>query len=189
MTGGGGLSWEVARNFPERIHHLFILNCPPVEILFKGLFRVPHQIVQSYYIFFFQLPILPELVFLKFNLIKKMYEKISGPDGECLKDEEIRAYVKSFSVPRPMSGINLYRSAMRDMLRGQISFHPKKLSLPVKVIWGINDVALNIGLTLHLSEAVHQKYLKIHYVKGASHSVQQNNPYECAREILKELSD
>ena len=186
---GGALSWELTRYYPQHVEKLFVLNCPPVEVLFQGLVKVPGQILSSYYIFFFQIPFLPERLFAhkRYTLIRKMYQHIRGPDGNRLTKDEVNYYVKAFNRPRGISGINFYRSSLRDLVSGRIPLNPPKIKKFVKVIWGARDLALNVGLTRMLREKVQRGKLRIKYIPKGTHHVQQNFPVQCAEEILKHL--
>jgi epoxide hydrolase 4 len=184
---GGALCWEVARYHAKLVEKLFILNCPPIEILFKGLFNVPKQILSSYYIFFFQIPFLPEFLFKKFGLIPKMYARIKNSEGNYLSKKEVETYTNAFKGPRAFNGINFYRAALRDVFRGRIIMHPPKVKIFTKVIWGTKDVALNVGLTRFFKGIVEKGKLRMKYLPKGTHSVQQNCPEECAQEILKHI--
>src|SRR4051794_34874601 len=56
---GGGVAWGVAMRHPALLSRLVILNCPHPVALQRAL-RTPQQLRRSWYIFFFQLPWLPE---------------------------------------------------------------------------------------------------------------------------------
>src|SRR5437764_1012609 len=57
---GGGVAWTFAMRYPERLDRLVILNSPhPASFLRKLL--TPKQLFRSWYMFFFQLPWLPEI--------------------------------------------------------------------------------------------------------------------------------
>jgi pimeloyl-ACP methyl ester carboxylesterase len=186
---GGGIAWEVARYYPKLVKKLFIMNCPPVEVLFKGLFRFPRQLLQSYYIFFFQLPWIPEraLQYKRCQMIRNMYSHIQRSTGEFLSEDEIESYIRCFNRPKGASGINYYRAALRSLLTGKLTFHPPLVTIFTVVIWGVNDVALNIGLTTMLKNVVTPGKLRLHYIPNATHHVQQNAPEQCAEAILREL--
>ena len=57
---GGAVAWKLATSYKDYVEKLIILNCPPVEILFKSLFTNFRQFRRSWYIYFFQIPSLPE---------------------------------------------------------------------------------------------------------------------------------
>jgi pimeloyl-ACP methyl ester carboxylesterase len=58
---GGAVGWATAMNHPEVIERLAILNAAHPRRMLLGL-RRPRQLVKSWYMFFFQLPWLPERV-------------------------------------------------------------------------------------------------------------------------------
>ncbi len=57
---GAAVAWWVAGKYPERLTQLVILNVPHLAIMFRTLLRSWTQMRRSWYIFFFQLPRLPE---------------------------------------------------------------------------------------------------------------------------------
>ena len=56
---GGVIAWTLAMRHPDAVTRLAILNAPHPAILFRQI-RRPWQLFKSWYIFFFQLPWLPE---------------------------------------------------------------------------------------------------------------------------------
>src|SRR5438128_2134073 len=56
---GGGTAWATAMLHAERVASLAILNVPHPERMLRAL-RTPRQLAKSWYIFFFQIPWLPE---------------------------------------------------------------------------------------------------------------------------------
>jgi pimeloyl-ACP methyl ester carboxylesterase len=56
---GGAIAWATAMRRGERIHRLIILNAPHPAAYLREL-RRPGQLLRSWYVFFFQLPLLPE---------------------------------------------------------------------------------------------------------------------------------
>ena len=58
---GAIVAWFVAMSYPERVERLVILNVPhPARFFFDGL-TMPGQLLRSLYVFFFQIPRLPEM--------------------------------------------------------------------------------------------------------------------------------
>ncbi|HMF32725.1 MAG TPA: alpha/beta hydrolase [Candidatus Lokiarchaeia archaeon] len=186
---GGALAWDVARYYPQYVKKLFILNCPPADVLFQSILKIPRQLFQSYYIFLFQIPLLIEqlLRHRKGAFIRRFYAHVRGPDGTYLHPEDINQYVKAYSIPRAASGVNYYRAALRDFILRRANPHPPKVSCFTKVIWGVRDFALNVRLTQEFPEMVVPGKLRIKYVRNGTHHVQQNFPEICAQEILKHV--
>ncbi len=59
---GGIVSWWLAASHPERVERLVILNVPHPAVTRKFIRQYPGQLLRSWYIAFFQLPILPEWI-------------------------------------------------------------------------------------------------------------------------------
>src|ERR1700687_2494814 len=64
---GAAVAWSTALLHPQRIAKLVVLNVPHPSVMRKFLSTRPRQIVRSWYMFFFQLPWLPEALFSAFN--------------------------------------------------------------------------------------------------------------------------
>jgi pimeloyl-ACP methyl ester carboxylesterase len=184
---GGAISWHVARYYPDFIEKLVILNCPPADLLFKAIRKIPRQLLLSYYVLLFQLPIIPEklLQVKNFALLRRLLNSINIGDKK-MQDDEIKEYIKCFNRPRGLSGINYYRAAFRDAILGRAQ-PPQNLKVkcPTLVLWGTKDLALHVSLTHFFPEYVEGKKLKIKYFQGIGHFIQQEIPAKVANEILK----
>ncbi len=59
---GGAVAWQVAASYPDVVDKLIVMNIPhPRRMMDHMLAGFWQQILASWYIFFFQLPFLPEL--------------------------------------------------------------------------------------------------------------------------------
>ncbi|MGI8748579.1 MAG: alpha/beta fold hydrolase, partial [Deinococcus sp.] len=59
---GAAVAWSFALRHPERVARLVILNVPHPAVFARTLRRSRAQRARSWYMFFFQLPLLPELL-------------------------------------------------------------------------------------------------------------------------------
>ena len=57
---GAGVAWWIAFNFPGRIDRLAVLNVPHPFVMAETLRKSLRQMLKSWYILFFQIPVLPE---------------------------------------------------------------------------------------------------------------------------------
>src|SRR5438094_5123767 len=64
---GAAVAWSTALLHPQRIAKLVVLNVPHPSVMRKFLSTRPRQLLHSWYMFFFQLPWLPEIFFSAFN--------------------------------------------------------------------------------------------------------------------------
>ncbi len=72
-----------------------------------------------------------------------------------------------------MGPMNYIRAAIREIADGRVESQ-KVIHIPVQLIWGTRDGALNTEMA-ELSRRYVQD-LKVKYVHGASHWVQQDEP-------------
>jgi pimeloyl-ACP methyl ester carboxylesterase len=69
---GGVLGYFLAVLYPKRVRKLMILSVPPPGLYLKNLLKNPSQFYRSRYIFFFQIPFLPELFIEKSSYLKNL---------------------------------------------------------------------------------------------------------------------
>jgi pimeloyl-ACP methyl ester carboxylesterase len=179
---GGAVAWALAVLHPQRVRRLAVLNIPhPAEMkrAFYG-FNL-RQIMRSYYIFFFQLPWLPE--WLLGRNLRQLFTNIFkrfNPQGHGLSESEIDLYVAAFNQPGALTGmINYYRAALRhpyDLYTGT------KLPMPVLMLWGTHDKAL--GKELTTNTAHYCADLTLLYDDTSGHFIQHDNPTWVNEQLL-----
>ena len=170
---GGLIAWYFADQYPKMVEKLIVLNIPHPAKLREGL-RTPQQLRKSWYVFFFQLPFLPELL-LRWNNYKAIESAFinTAINKSAFTDEDIQAYKKSAAKPEALTAmINYYRCFVRQTLRSEKSWN--KLDVPTLMIWAENDTALGKELTYRTEDYVNNLTLK--YIPNCSHWVQQEQP-------------
>jgi len=70
---GGAVAWHIALNYPDVVEKFVVINCPHPALFVNNLKSNPRQLFRSWYMFFFQLPVIPEIV-MGFNL-KQFFTK------------------------------------------------------------------------------------------------------------------
>ena len=174
---GGAIAWEFANRYPELLSGLVVINCPPLEVLFAQQFHDGKQLKSSYYVYLFQIPLLPELLLAR-NHGALVASLLAGSGmNPRITLPEIKVYRKTFGSPgdiRP--GINYYRAALRQFLPRYLcgSMKPVSIRVPTCVIWGVRDGALQASLTRKFPALCKNGY-QIHYIK-AGHFVHQEKP-------------
>ncbi len=183
---GGGVAWTFAIQYPEMTRRLIVLNCPHPAALRRGL-RTWKQLRKSWYIFFFQLPALPELAFRarNYRAIERALRGGATTRG-TFSNDDIRAYKGAAAQPGALTAaINWYRAAFRAGLR-----HADPTpAIPARtlLIWAENDVALGKELTYDMQQWVPD--LTIRYIPHTSHWVQQEQPELVNKHINDFLND
>ncbi len=172
---GGAVAWEFAARFPEMCERLIAMNCPHPKILERHVFSDPRQALRSWYLFFFQLPWLPEfLLTLRAPAVFRAIFRDRSIRKEAFPDEDLDALVHAIRRPRAAgSAINWYRASVRASLRGEIRL--PKITSPTLLIWGEEDFILGKELTHDLDEICAGPH-EVRYVPDCGHFVQQERP-------------
>lgn len=175
---GGMVAWYVAQLHPSVVRKLAVLNIPHPVRMAKAL-RRPEQRKKSSYMFFFQLPWIPERVIARndFAYLWRMF----GADG--FSKDDIRPYVEAMKTPGALtSALNFYRAAFRRGLAGR---NPKtaRIDVPVLVVWGDRDRYLGKELADPPAELVPNA--RVVHIAGAPHWVQSRAPDEVNAALLE----
>jgi len=166
---GAGVAWAFAMAYPKMLEKLIILNGPHPAKMMEGL-RNRRQLRKSWYMFFFQLPFLPELRIRRrnFEMIRRTFRV--DLTREKLSDADLGRYVEAISRKGALeSAINYYRAAFRAKLFGKLRNWPK-IERPVMVIWSERDRYLGKELAEPGLELVSD--LRLEWVPNSSHWVQ-----------------
>ena len=171
---GGIIAWHVAMWHPERIAKLAILNAPHPAAYLREL-RTPSQLMRSWYVFFFQLPWLPELLMRANNFAALRHLFREGPARlSPTPDEDVDRYLAAISRPGALTAmINYYRAAMR-MVPFPASRRFPPIHMPTLLIWGCQDRYLTPSLADGLEAWVTR--LHVERLPEATHWVQNDAP-------------
>lgn len=170
---GGVITWIFGALHPELTEKLIACNAPHLLAGMQAFrsFYLP-QIVKSWYMFFFQLPGLPEQV-MSANDYKALADGLKNDSKGTLSDEEIKYFKEAWSQPGALTaGVNWYRAMFRDQRR--INKADLTVPVPSLLIWGDQDIALTTQTAEWTRRYVPN--LTIKYIHGASHWVQQECP-------------
>lgn len=181
---GGAIAWRFAQEHPELVNKLIVLNAPFPQIFIKALRGNFAQMRKSWYIYFFQLPGLPEALFKwrSKQIIKGVLQGTGARPGTFTK-EDLQKYTAALERPGAFKAVlNYYRAA----LRGKPPSGDGKVTVPTLLIWGEKDQALGKDLTFGM-----KKYftngLKIEYLPESSHWVVEEEPEKVTALILSFL--
>lgn len=184
---GGVLAWYVAKDHPELVSRLIILNAPH-PVLMKRELGTWGQRRRSSYMLAFQLPLLPELAMraLDFALLRRILRQDPVRLG-AFSDEEIQRYRDALARPGALTAtINWYR-ALRSRRRGRPvgpRWRDTVIEAPTLVIWGEQDRYLGRPLLDGLERRV--RSIRIERIPDASHWVQADAP-ERVNELVLEF--
>ena len=179
---GGAIAWSFAYAHPELVDRLIVLNFPHPAKFAEGL-RTPQQLLRSAYIFFFQLPIVPELL-IQLNDFQALELAFKGMavDKTTFSDEDIEAYKNAFAKRNALTAaLNYYRNVFAQ---GLTTRDWGILHVPTLLIWGEADTALGKELTYGTEKYVQD--FRIRYIPNCSHWVQQEQP-QLVNQFMREF--
>lgn len=169
---GGAIAWSFAYNYPELLERLIVLNIPHPAKFAEGL-KTPQQLLKSWYIFFFQIPWLPELLIQSgdYQFISDAFTKMAV-NPSVFTPKDLEAYKDAVAKRGALTGmLNYYRNIFQSLGQGQSW---EILKIRTLMIWGEQDTALGKELTYGTQEYVQD--LTIRYISDSSHWVQQEQP-------------
>ena len=189
---GGAVAWIVARDHPEAVERLVALNCPPPALLARELVRNPRQLRRSWYVFFFQLPVLPERRMARDGAAVVARALIGGSHVRAAWSlEEIDAYRAAFARPgRAKAAIDWYRAAFRRALVPRRRRHRPLVSAPTLLLWGAEDRFLGLELVDRAKLATvlaPGNEPSVVVLEHAGHFVQNEAPERVNAELLRWL--
>src|SRR5215471_15994165 len=133
---GAAVAWSAALLHPERIAKLAILNVPHPSVMRRYVYTRLSQMLRSWYIFLFQLPLLPEALFsaLRFRMARNALLSSSRPG--TFSSDDIEQYLAAWSQPGALTAmINWYRAAV--LYRNP--FPDRTVHVPTRILWGERD--------------------------------------------------
>jgi pimeloyl-ACP methyl ester carboxylesterase len=178
---GGVVAWHLAARHPEVVDKLVILNAPHPDRMREVLRTDSAQRRRSWYVFFFQLPLLPERMLTRKNSMARVFYG-TCKDKSAFPPEEVAAHQRAIEAPGAARGmLGYYRAAGRA--RGSRAERKELpvIEAPTLVLWGLEDKALGPELTEGLERRV--KNLTIERVPDTSHWIADER-----RELVLERS-
>jgi epoxide hydrolase 4 len=171
---GALIAWNYAMFGRLPIAKLIIMNVPHPKLAEKGL-RTRRQLAKSWYVFFFQLPLIPEWA-LGRNGCEAIGRAFRGMavDKTRFSDEVLRVYQEAAAQPGALTAmLNYYRALIRGWRAHRRRGAPR-IATPTLMIWGEVDAALGKELTFGTDQYVSD--LTLRYLPQVSHWVQQEAP-------------
>jgi pimeloyl-ACP methyl ester carboxylesterase len=170
---GAAVAWMVATLHPERVARLAILNVPHPDTMQRTLQRSPRQLLHSWYMFFFQLPWLPEHL-MGWGGRRTLESAYRDARPGAFTAEDLARYEEALRGPEGFRGpINWYRAALRRSPRRTRALY-RAIPAPVLVIWGEQDRFLLASMAEPDPRWV--PHARVVRLPSASHWVQHDEP-------------
>ena len=186
---GAGVAWAVAQKHPERVAKLAVLQVPLMAAWRANLtFK---QLLRSWYMFFFQIPRLPEWLISRqdFRSIEETLGKVTRKNS--FTSEDVERYKEAARQPGALtSAINYYRANVFGRLftlkRDANGKGSGRVRVPTLFIYGEQDFAVLPATVRGLDKYIDAPYRELR-IPDSGHWVQNEAPEEVNAALLEFL--
>lgn len=172
---GAAVAWSVAGNHADRIETLTAASVAHPAAFARSLLT-SSQILKSYYMALFQLPVLPE------RMIASGRADAALRKGGMSREMVERFHTEIVDYGALRGGLGYYRSIFRAS-PGQLG---KKITVPTTYVWSDDDVALG-----RKGAEINHRWMagpyQLEIFEGATHWLLDERPTELAEVIIKRV--
>jgi Predicted hydrolases or acyltransferases (alpha/beta hydrolase superfamily) len=172
---GAAVSWYLAARYSDRIHRAAMLSVPHPRVFINNLIMSPGQLRRSWYIFFFQLPWLPEFIMHRrdWALLVRGLQNTSAPG--VFSDSDLKQYKESWARKGALTAmLNWYRAALFRPSKLALDPEGSRVKVPALLIWGKKDRFAGEAMARQSLQYCDDGRLEI--FETASHWVQHEEP-------------
>ena len=169
---GAALAWSVATHEPELLRTLSAVSVPHPGSFLQAMLT-SRQGLKSWYMYVFQLPILPEIMIGRPANLRRALRQSGLPPASATRDAERNG---SFADAR--GGLNWYRGALLEA-----PDHGRPTPVPVLQVWSDGDVAVTeVGID-RTREYAAGDFRLVTYA-GVSHWIPDEAPERLAADLV-----
>ena len=180
---GAAVAWWVALRFPEHVKKLVIMNVPHPAVMRRFLRSSPSQLLRSWYVFFFQLPWLPERTAAIGNWGPLIHGMKSSSRLNTFSSADFARYRTAWNQPQAMqSMMHWYRAAVRTR---PVRLPSERITPPTLILWGARDKFLRREMAQPSADLCDNGRLVV--LDGASHWLHHEEPERINALILDHL--
>ena len=198
---GAIIAWAAAMRNPEMLWKVGALQVPPMAAWRNNLSI--RQALASWYMLFFQLPVVPEWLLSRndFAMLENNLRSVSAADGgdgsiseDVFTEKDIAEFKAAWNRSDGLSGaINYYRanfprllfSAQREEAAAATTTEPDKIKVPSLFIYGEKDRYVLRETVRNIKEFIDAPFEEF-FIPPSGHWVQQEAP-ETVTAILREF--
>lgn len=180
---GAAVTWWTALKYPHRLRKIAVLNVPHPTVVNRTLRSSFAQLRKSWYIFFFQIPWLPEALVRMNNWRVGLQTLKESGRPDTFSDADLEQYRQAWSKPGAYTAmLNWYRAAVR---RPAQQLPSMRVTVPTLLIWGAQDVALSRIMAQSSIDLCDNGRLV--FIEEATHWVQHDEPARVNQLLLEFL--
>lgn len=177
---GAAVAWWYGMHHSEKLLSMTVINVPHPLVFQKTLKKNKKQLLKSWYMFFFQIPRLPETLLGLRDFKMAQRSLIQSSNKGSFSPQLLQELKTSWSQDGALTGmLNWYRAALRRPVRA----NKKRVTCPTRILWGENDIALTkemAELSTHYCDQA-----ELTYYGDASHWLPHDKPDEVSQEIIR----
>jgi epoxide hydrolase 4 len=177
---GAAVAWAVAQHYPDYVSKLAALQVPPPAVWAKNL--TLRQLLRSWYMFFFQLPRVPEWLMARddFAGLGRMLRKTSRPG--TFDDADIAVYKAALREPGALTAaVNYYRANVGALISRRLKSdgyaRQERIRVPALFVYGERDFAIIPETVRGVADYVDAPFREVRLAR-ANHWVHQEYPAE-----------
>lgn len=175
---GGFVAWGAGSFLAQRLASLTVLSTPHPRAFLEAMPR--GQILRSWYMGVFQVPVLPERLLLRGGV--EGLQKVLVRGG--LDAESAHRYATRLQEPGALTGaLNWYRALPFNVARGPVP----PISVPTLYVWSEKDVALSRWAAERTARYVTGPYTFLE-LPGVSHWIPEEAPDAVTDALLPHLA-
>jgi pimeloyl-ACP methyl ester carboxylesterase len=187
---GGAIAYQLAAKHPEVVDRLVVINCPHPGVMARRIWR-PAQFKRTWYMFFFQLPWVPERKLSEDggSVVPRLIRR-GLVDKSRVAEERLKPYADNFAKPgAARAALAYYRTTLRRAMTPwgmwRLLMGYPRIRAPFMLIWGEGDIALGRELTYDL-EPWFEHPPQVRYLPGVGHFAPLEAPEQVAA-LLREF--
>ena len=181
---GGAVAWRLANCHPHLVERLVVVNCAHYAVMEQQLRSNFRQLLRSWYMFFYQLPRLPEYVLARRDYRAFVKSLCSRIRPGSFTEQDIETYRQAWKQPGTLTAmLNWYRAMMRVPLK---AVETPRIKVPTLLIWGAKDPYLGREMAQPSIDLCDNGHLV--FVEEAGHWVLHEEPRRVNELVLEFFS-
>ena len=172
---GAAVAWHLAARYPDRVWRSAMLSVPHPHVFIKNLSTNLAQLRKSWYIFFFQLPWLPEFLVRRrdWSLLTRALRNTAYHG--VFSDSDLEKYKEAWAKKGALTAmLNWYRAALTRPSKLTFDSKASHVKVPTLLVWGKEEQFAVQGMARESLQHCDDRRLEVFDV--ASHWIQHEQP-------------